>query len=149
MIVDQLLATLQGMLQENIELKHILNDKSLAKLGDALINFVYSISKSLVTGTFSGEKVSDSALAEALRNTSLRKEARTRSTVDDLGDSVEAFCAYLWISKIITIEEMVGILSNAIKGMDLSYHKHAKVAEKHAFIALINELLKITSITQI
>ena len=139
-MVTPLHSTLQDLLQEDVELKHVLNNKTLAKFGDALINFLYSLAKSAVTREFCGEKVSDRSLAAALRETPLKPELRPRSTVDDLGDAVEAFCAYLWIKQLVSLEEMVDILSNAIKGLPLGYHKADKAAEKYAFKALIEFL---------
>ncbi|MFX0198834.1 MAG: ribonuclease III family protein [Candidatus Hodarchaeota archaeon] len=132
---------LSTFIPENPELKHILTDKNLAKFGDSLINFLYSIAKSVVTGVFCGEKVSDKALASALRETSLKYKTRPRSTVNEQADAVEAFCAYLWLKPMISLEEMVTIIVNAIEGLDLSYHKTEKAAEKKAFKTLIKNLL--------
>ena len=140
-MVNPFQRTLSMFLPEDVDLKRILTDKNLAKFGDSLINFLYSVAKSEVTGEFCGEKVSDKALADALRETLLKNETRPRSTVNDLGDAVEAFCAYLWIKQLTSLEEMVNILINAINGMALGYHKAEKTAEKCAFKALIELLL--------
>ena len=129
------------LLQDDTDVKCILRDKTLAKIGDSLINFLYSVAKSVVTGEFCGEKVSDKALAAALRETPLKNKTRPRSTVNEQADVVEAFCAYLWIKQLISFEEMVNTLINAIEGLDLSYHKSARVAEKQAFKTLIERLM--------
>ena len=57
--------------------KHLLsiyiNSKGNAKLGDALVNLVYSIAKTLVTTYPTGVKVSDSILAASDLRCHLRK----------------------------------------------------------------------------
>lgn len=139
--VNQLQSVLQDILPDE-DHKDVLNNKQLAKFGDALINFLYSIARSIVAGEFCGEKVSDRSLAAALRETRLKEELRSRRTVDELGDAVEAFCAHLWIKQLVSLEEMAGVLTNAIKNLELGHHKAEKVAEKYAFKALIEYLLK-------
>ena len=139
-MVSQLQSALEDMLPDE-EQKHVLNNKRLAKFGDALINFLYSVAKSVVTGDFCGEKVSDRSLASALRETSLKEALRSRRTVDDLGDAVEAYCAYLWIKQYVSMDEMIDVLINAIKGLDLGHHIAEKDAERRAFKALIEYLL--------
>jgi len=146
MIVKTFQRTLSTFVPEETDLKHILTDKNLAKFGDSLINFLYSIAKSVVTGVFCGEKVSDKALASALRETSLKNKTRPRSTVNEQADAVEAFCAYLWLKPLISLDEMITIIVNAIEGLDLSYHKTEKAAEKQAFKTLIENLLVKTDI---
>ncbi len=141
MIVNPFQRTLSTFIPEETDLKHILIDKNLAKFGDSLINFLYSIAKSVVKKVFCGEKVSDKALASALRETPLKNKTRPRSTVNEQADAVEAFCAYLWLNQLISLEEMVTIIVNAIKGLDLSYYKNEKSAEKQAFKTLIENLL--------
>jgi dsRNA-specific ribonuclease len=138
--VSQLQIALQDILSDEDQ-KHVLNNKRLAKLGDALINFLYSVAKSIVAGEFCGEKVSDRSLAAALRETSLKEGLRSRRTVDDLGDAVEAFCAHLWIKQLVSLEEMVSVLINAINDLELGHHKAEKVAERRAFKTLIEYLL--------
>ncbi|MFW9841404.1 MAG: ribonuclease III family protein, partial [Candidatus Thorarchaeota archaeon] len=49
----------------------IMNDKGLAKVGDNLVNFIYSLAKSVVLGHTTGEKVRDSVLARAIRATEI------------------------------------------------------------------------------
>ncbi len=141
MIVNPFQRTLSTFIPEEIDLKHILTDKNLAKFGDSLINFLYSIAKSIVTGVFCGEKVSDKSLASAIRETPLINKTRPRSNVNEQADAVEAFCAYLWLKPKVSLEEMATIIVQAIEGLDLSHHKNEKAAEKQAFKILIENLL--------
>ena len=85
----------------------IVNDKGLAKTGDALVNLCYSLAKSLVLGVASGEKVQDAVLARAIRATPLYSHLRRRADVGTAGDAYEALIAYLWMSGKVTIEDMV------------------------------------------
>ncbi|MFQ6124178.1 MAG: ribonuclease III family protein [Candidatus Heimdallarchaeota archaeon] len=144
--MDSFQHTLRTFISEETDFKHILTDKNLAKFGDSLINFIYSIAKSVVVGVFCGEKVSDKALASALSETPLKNKTRPRSTVNEQADAVEAFCAYLWFIQLSSLEEMVTIIANVIKGQDLSYHKTEKTAQKQAFKKLIELLLEKTDL---
>ena len=54
-------------------LTQILTDRKLAQLGDAYINFVYSLALSQKKGKPSGAKVKGTALAEAMRKAGLEK----------------------------------------------------------------------------
>ena len=62
---------------ESIE--SIMNDKGLAKVGDNLVNFVYSLAKSVVLGHTTGEKVRDSVLARAIRATNVYNHISRRT----------------------------------------------------------------------
>ena len=95
------------------DLKEILTDHELASLGDAYINFVYSISLSSKRGKPSGAKVKGSALAEALRKTELRDYLGARITRHVQADAAEALIVYAWLNNHITLEESVAILQRA------------------------------------
>ena len=97
---------------ENIE--SIMHDKGLAKVGDGLVNFCYSLAKSLVLGQATGEKVRDSVLARAIRSTSVYKHMNRRADAGRAGDAYEAIMAYLWMTEKITISSMVDSLSELL-----------------------------------
>jgi hypothetical protein len=122
-------------------LRKILTNKNLARLGDALINFAYSLAKSRIEGIPTGTKVQDKALAEAIRKTKLKKVLPLRSKEDTLGDAVEALCAYIWLNQTMTIEEMVQILKNALQGEDMTHPKLEKKACTNAFTELLNKIV--------
>ncbi|MEM3700435.1 MAG: ribonuclease III family protein [Candidatus Bathyarchaeia archaeon] len=91
-------------------LKEVLVDHDLASLGDAYINFVYSLALSKRKGKPSGERVKGTVLSEALRKAGLRRYLPSRMTRHLLADAAEALIVYAWLCNCITWEENVAIL---------------------------------------
>jgi hypothetical protein len=91
-------------------LSEVLIDHDLASLGDAYINFAYSLALSKRKGKASGAKVKGTALAEALRKVGLREYLPSRMTSHLLADAAEALIVYAWLYNCITLEESVAIL---------------------------------------
>lgn len=92
----------------------IMNDKGLAKVGDNLINFIYSLAKSVVLGQTTGEKVRDSVLARAIRATDVYNHISRRTDAGRAADAYEAIMAYLWMTGKITIHQAVESLTNTL-----------------------------------
>ena len=99
---------------EHEHVESIMHDKGLAKVGDGLVNFCYSLAKSLVLGEATGEKVRDSVLARAIRATSIYRHMNRRTDAGKAGDAYEAIMAYLWMTEKITISGMVDSLSKSL-----------------------------------
>jgi len=97
---------------ESIE--SIMNDKGLAKLGDNLVNFIYSLAKSVVLGQTTGEKVRDSVLARAIRATEINSHFSRRTDAGRAADAYEAIMAYLWLSGKLAIQEAVKSLTETL-----------------------------------
>ena len=93
-----------------------MRDKGLAKLGDNLVNFCYSLAKSEVIGESTGEKVRDSILAKAIRDTSVYRHIGGRTDSGKAADAYEAIMAYLWLTEKVTIESIVSTLK---QGLDI------------------------------
>jgi hypothetical protein len=91
-------------------LREVLVDHDLASLGDAYINFVYSLALSNKKRKPSGAKVKGSALSEALKKAGLREYLPSRMTSHLLADAAEALIVYAWLSNCITLEESAAIL---------------------------------------
>lgn len=91
-------------------LTQILTDRKLAQLGDAYINFVYSLALSQKKGKPSGAKVKGTALADALRKAGLRKHLPSRRDKHVLSDAAEALVVYAWLHKLLTLEDSVETL---------------------------------------
>ncbi|MEM3696126.1 MAG: ribonuclease III family protein [Candidatus Bathyarchaeia archaeon] len=91
-------------------LKEVLVDHDLAALGDAYINFAYSLALSKRRGKPSGAKVRGVALSEALRKAGLREYLPSRMTRHLMADAAEALIVYAWLCDCITLEESVTIL---------------------------------------
>jgi len=94
------------------ELRRIISDKGLARLGDAYINFIYSLALSEVEGTPTGVKVSDRVLAEAAKSSGLRSLLPKRTNRNDTANAVEALLVYAWRNKLMASEEAVNILNS-------------------------------------
>ncbi|HVP40776.1 MAG TPA: ribonuclease III family protein [Candidatus Krumholzibacteriaceae bacterium] len=91
-------------------LENVLNDQNLACLGDAYVNFIYSIALSKKKDEATGAKVSSSILAQALRKAGLRGFLPGRLDRHSLGDAAESLIVYAWIHGAISIEESVATL---------------------------------------
>ena len=91
-------------------LNEILMDQKLAKLGDAYVNFIYSLALSQKKGMPTGIKVKGLLLAEAFKKAGLRKYLSTRIDRHKQADAAEALIVYTWIKDLITINESLEIL---------------------------------------
>ncbi len=89
----------------------MLVDRGLASLGDAYVNFVYSLALSRKAGRPLGVKVKGSVLAQAFRRAGLREYLASRMTRHALADAAEALIVYGWIDKAVSLEEAVRIIS--------------------------------------
>ncbi|MHA2046317.1 MAG: ribonuclease III family protein [Candidatus Thorarchaeota archaeon] len=91
-----------------------MNDKGLAKVGDNLVNFMYSLAKSVVLGHTTGEKVRDSVLARAIRATKVYNHISRRTDAGRAADAYEAIMAYLWMTGRLTIQDAVESLKDTL-----------------------------------
>ena len=92
------------------KLSSILTDNGLAQLGDALINFAYSMALTDKTGKPTGTRVSDKTLADAAVRAGLRENLPRRVNRGDVANSLEALLGYVWIEKLISLDEIVNCL---------------------------------------
>ena len=129
-------------IQKFSDLKKILINKELAKLGDTFVNFIYSLAKSCILEKFDAWKVPDQVLAQALRDAELRPLISQKSSNHDLGDAVEALIVHEWLYQRITIEEFVSILTEHLKTGDFSDRKKEMRIASQAFTALLLEIRK-------
>jgi len=140
-----------GFLVENIPetKKAIGTDKGLAKIGDGIVNFTYSLAKSIYLSKKSsgnklirtGEKVSKNILAKALKDAEMKSFAKNRADSHDLANTVEAVIAYVWLKRYISIEEIVIILLNNLSGNIIHRIREVDNAAK-AFTHLLLEIKK-------
>lgn len=94
-------------------LAEVLADGDLASLGDAYVNFAYSLALSNRRGRPLGVRVKGSVLAEALRRAGLRASLGSRMTRHGLADAAEALIVYAWLNGCITLDESVAIMGKA------------------------------------
>jgi hypothetical protein len=76
-------------------------------LGDAYVNFTYSLALSVRAGKPCGKKVKGAPLAEAVRKAGLRELLSSRIDKHVLSDAAEALLVYAWLNDTITLEESV------------------------------------------
>jgi len=109
-------------------IREIMRDKQLASLGDAFVNFVYSLALTQTGGKPQAVKVSDRILAEAFRLSDLRKHLGTRVSRKDLANASESLLVEAYQRKLITIEESVKILSENPAGLEAGLSELMKLA---------------------
>ncbi len=91
-------------------LSEVLMDQKLAKLGDAYVNFLYSLALSKKNGEATGIKVKGRLLADAFKKAGLRKFLPSRINRHKQADAAEALIVYAWIRGSMTMEEGLEIL---------------------------------------
>ncbi len=78
-------------------------DQNLSKLGDSLLNLIYSLSLSLAKGDPTGGRIPNTVLARAASYSSHRNLVPRRSDSHRKGDIVEAIFAYAWLKGFLEI----------------------------------------------
>ena len=91
-------------------LSEVLMDQKLAKLGDAYVNFLYSLALSKKKGEATGTKVEGRLLADAFKKAGLRKFMPSRIDRHKQADAAEALIVYAWTQGSMTMEEGLEIL---------------------------------------
>ena len=91
-------------------LSQVLMDQKLASLGDAYVNFLYSLALSKRKGEPTGTKVKGRLLADAFKKAELRKFLPSRIDRHKQADAAEALIVYAWIRGSMTMEEGLKIL---------------------------------------
>jgi hypothetical protein len=98
------------ILKKYANLQEIMLDKDLAKLGDAYVNFVYSLGLSLRLQRPAGAKVNNQILARAIKNAGLREMLPRRMDRHVQGNAAEALIAYAWLRKFLSLEDCLKFL---------------------------------------
>jgi len=99
-----------AFIQQHKSLNEVLMDQKLAKLGDAYVNFLYSMALSKKQGEPAGTKVQGRLLADAFKKAGLRKFLPSRIDRHKQADAAEALIVYPWLMGSMTIEEALEIL---------------------------------------
>ncbi|MFX1326320.1 MAG: ribonuclease III family protein [Promethearchaeota archaeon] len=124
--------------------KAIGTDKGLAKIGDGIVNLTYSVAKSAYLTTSNsnstilrtGVKVSKKILSTALKISDLKKFAKTRADAHDLADTAEALIAYVWLSREMSLDEIIDFLFKNLSG-DLNVRNEEITNATEAFTKLL------------
>lgn len=93
-------------------LTEVLLDKDLAKIGDALVNFIFSLAVSNTMKQPHNVRVSSLTLSTALKKSGLRELLPHRINRHDQANAVEALVMYAWITKIFSLSELLQILES-------------------------------------
>ena len=107
-------------------------DRGLAKFGDSLVNFTFSLALSEYLGKPTGERVPNASLAMALELAGLRGIIPPRTDKHGKGDIAEALFAYAWLEGKITVEEAAEILRGNFTE-DVTHFSRKKEAVGRAF----------------
>jgi hypothetical protein len=99
-------------------LSQILMDQKLAKLGDAYVNFLYSLALSKQKGSPTGTKVKGKLLSEAFKKAGLRKFLPSKINRHKQADAAEALIVYSWIKDKITIDNGLKIFEQNIDDVE-------------------------------
>jgi type III secretion system FlhB-like substrate exporter len=122
-----------------IEYRRDFRDKGLSKLGDSLVNLMYSLALSEYLGEPTGERVPNASLAIALELSGLRGLVPPRTDKHGKGDIAEAVIAYAWLEGKITIEEAVEIIRENLND-DVRHFARRKEAIGRALAVLYGEI---------
>jgi hypothetical protein len=113
-----------------------MNSKNNFKgFGDSLINFLYSLAKSKATHIWTGEKVSNYVLSQALIFSTLHQPGGLDK--HEKGDFVEGYIAQAYIEGTITLDKATAILVSTLSTYDLEEQ------EEEAMIAAFTALLDV------
>jgi hypothetical protein len=92
-------------------LEELLLDKDLAALGDAYVNFVYSLGMSQKLGRPTGAKVNNQVLATAVEKSGLRKFLPHRVDRHARANAAEALLVFAWLQDIHEFEDCIKTLT--------------------------------------
>jgi len=122
-----------------------IHSKSNAKLGDALVNFIYSVTKSLVSGSPTGMKVSDSILSEAFKGSSWHrtKTLKLSGKKDRIADAVEALILFFWVHEGLGLKKMIEPLESHLEPHRLQHPKEEHKSAVLSFQNLLNYLFQV------
>lgn len=98
------------ILKRYTNLQEILLDKDLAKLGDAYVNFVFSLALSQRLQRPMGARVNNQVLARAIKSAGLRGVLPRRIDRHAQGNAAEALIVYAWLQKTLSLEDCLKVL---------------------------------------
>ncbi len=123
------------------KIREVVKSTDLAQIGDFLTNFVYTTMRIGIKGKGGSVHVWDRALSNAARETGLISYFPNRFKRDKIADGVEAIIAYAYFNSVISLSEMIDILSSWIGDDDLKDRKIEVLACQNAFEQLIRAII--------
>ncbi len=137
--MDDIPSSLKKIIRNKKSIKEIGIDKDLAKFGDTVTNFIYSLAKSVVLGKLDQRKVSRIILSAALKQSDMKIYAKTRSDAHALADTSEALIGYMYCIGW-SLESMAEILIETLKNYDLNDFGIEKSGAIKAFTLLLSKI---------
>ena len=128
----------------NKKLSAYVHNKSNAKLGDSLVNFIYSVAKSLVSEMPTGMKVSDSILSEAYKGSLWYKTntLKLKGKKSRIADAIEALILYFWVHEDTSLENLIDPLMVQLEPDSLHHHKEEHASAVLSFQRLLDFLFQ-------
>ena len=124
-------------LKEFRSVEEVVASHQLAALGDAFVNFIYSLTLSRKRNRPVGIRVKGSILSKSLKASKLRSFLPSRIDSHKQADAAEALIVFAWMRNLISISEIVSILSRsdeAIEGFtNLLVEVKKRIDEKGLF----------------
>ncbi|MBO3802706.1 MAG: hypothetical protein JTT11_02330 [Candidatus Brockarchaeota archaeon] len=90
--------------------KHYIEKGELSGLGDAVVNYIASVSETIRGGIPTGKRVDNETLVKSVRESGLREKLAHRKDKHSLGDAAETLIAYAWVTGAVTLDECVETL---------------------------------------
>jgi hypothetical protein len=109
-------------------IRHVVDDKQLASLGDAFVNFIYSLALTKINGSPKATKVSDRILSDAFKLAGLREYLGTRRSRKDLANAAESLLIEAYRKQLISIDESVSTLTQNPDGLEVGLSNLLKLA---------------------
>ncbi len=131
---------LSGILNST-SIKEVVKSTELAQIGDFLTNFIYTTMRIGIKGKKGSIHVWDRSLANAAKDAGLVKYFPNRFKRDKMADGVEALIAYAYFNSVISLSEMIDILSSWIGDDDTIDKKIEVLACQTAFEKVLKTLL--------
>ncbi|NPD87115.1 MAG: hypothetical protein HGN29_00220 [Asgard group archaeon] len=123
-----------------LKFEEIFSSNDFAKFGDSVVNFIYNAAIFEAQTKLQGIKVWDSCLAEACKKSPLRSYIGSRKNKGELGDAVEAFIGYIYLTHKFPLNQMIDILAKYLKHRSGHDEKNEQELCSAAFIHLVNHL---------
>ncbi len=122
------------------ELINFIIDRRNASLGDSLINFIYSCSKSMARSECTGIKISDEIMLKGYNASKLAEWLHLPGKKKDQGNAIEALIFFVWLTYDYSIDEMaLSLLSKMnVSGLNLNNEIEEKRIAGPAFTQLFN-----------
>ena len=125
-------------LDDQTELLKFLYDRRNAALGDSLINFIYSCTKSLATKKLTGLKIPDTILLKGFSSSKLALWLKLHGSKKDKANAIEALILFLWLVYDFEIEEMVSNLMLKLNKSNFSSRTEEERYASYAFSSLFD-----------